>query len=75
VFFLTGQELFKGDVGMNLYEYDLGNRPGHKIIRVSAGDASALGAMCGVCSAGAKTARMCTSLLRGCLRGSKQLRG
>jgi hypothetical protein len=37
VFFLTEQELFKEDTGMNLYEYNFANRPGHKLVRVSTG--------------------------------------
>jgi hypothetical protein len=40
VFFLTGQELFAGDMGENLYEYDFDNPEGHKIMRVSTGSAS-----------------------------------
>ncbi len=36
-FFLTEQELFKEAKGMNLYEYDFANRPGHKVLRVSTG--------------------------------------
>jgi len=35
--FLTTQELFKGATGANLYEYDVHDRPGHKLIRVSVG--------------------------------------
>jgi hypothetical protein len=40
VFFLTEQELFAGDTGMNLYEYDFDNPSGRKIIRVSGGSAA-----------------------------------
>jgi hypothetical protein len=40
VFFTTSQELLKGATGENLYEYDFHNRPGHKIMRVSAGSAT-----------------------------------
>jgi hypothetical protein len=36
-FFLTEQELFAGDTGKNLYEYDLDNPAGQKIVRVSTG--------------------------------------
>jgi hypothetical protein len=36
-FFLTEQELFAENVGMNLYEYDFDNRNGEKILRVSSG--------------------------------------
>jgi hypothetical protein len=39
VFFLTGQELFAGDTGQNLYEYDFDSPPGNKIVRVSMGSA------------------------------------
>jgi hypothetical protein len=35
VFFLTSQEMFKGDIGMNLYEYDF-NAPEHqRVLRIS----------------------------------------
>jgi hypothetical protein len=37
VFFLTSQELLKGAVGENLYEYDFSAAAGEKISRVSAG--------------------------------------
>jgi len=37
VFFLTGQELFAGATGENLYEYDFDNPAGEKVVRVSAG--------------------------------------
>jgi hypothetical protein len=37
VFFLTEQELFEGNKGMNLYEYDFDNPQGRKIVRVSQG--------------------------------------
>lgn len=37
VFFLSAQELFAGDTTVGLYEYDFGNRPGHKILRVAMG--------------------------------------
>jgi hypothetical protein len=40
VFFLTTQELFAGDQGTNLYEYDFENRPGHQLLRVSTGSAT-----------------------------------
>ncbi len=36
-FFLTNQELFPGDTGTNLYEYDFDNPAGEKIVRVSSG--------------------------------------
>lgn len=36
-FFLTEQELFAGDAGMNLYEYDFDNPSGEKVLRVSSG--------------------------------------
>jgi hypothetical protein len=36
-FFLTEQELFKEDTGLNLYEYDFDNPAGRKIVRVSIG--------------------------------------
>jgi hypothetical protein len=39
VFFLTGQELFAGDTGSNLYEYDFDNPPEKQIVRVSMGSA------------------------------------
>ncbi len=39
VFFLTGQELFAGDTGLNLYEYDFDSVLGRKIVRVSMGSA------------------------------------
>jgi hypothetical protein len=39
VFFLTEQELFAGDSGMNLYEYDFNGKYGAKIVRVSTGSA------------------------------------
>ncbi len=37
VFFLTEQELFAGDKGMNLYEYDFDDLEGAKVVRVSMG--------------------------------------
>jgi hypothetical protein len=37
VLFTTKQELFAGDTGENLYEYDFDNREGEKIVRVSGG--------------------------------------
>ncbi len=37
VVFLTEQELFAGDTGMNLYEYDFDNPAGQKIVRISMG--------------------------------------
>jgi hypothetical protein len=37
VFFLTEQELFAGDRGMNLYEYDFDDLVGAKVVRVSMG--------------------------------------
>jgi hypothetical protein len=40
-FFMTSQELLKGAVGENLYEYDFHNRPGHKIVRLSVGPEAA----------------------------------
>jgi hypothetical protein len=36
-FFLTEQELFKGNTTMNLYEYDFDNPTGQKIVQVSSG--------------------------------------
>jgi hypothetical protein len=36
-FFLTEQELFTEDTGMNLYEYDFDNPEGNKVLRVSSG--------------------------------------
>ncbi len=39
VFFLTGQELFAGDTGLNLYEYDFDGVLGRKVVRVSMGSA------------------------------------
>jgi hypothetical protein len=39
VFFLTEQELFAGDRGMNLYEYDFDGKYGAKVVRVSQGSA------------------------------------
>ncbi len=47
VFFLTGQELFSGAVGTNLYEYDFDNPKGEKVVRVSA-DPAAPGVEAGV---------------------------
>ncbi len=40
VFFVTEQELLSGDTTQNLYEYDFGNRVGHKIVRASAGSST-----------------------------------
>jgi hypothetical protein len=40
VFFLTTQELFAGDTGENLYDYDFDNPEGHKVVRVSTGSAA-----------------------------------
>jgi hypothetical protein len=37
VFFLTSQELFAGDTGQNLFEYDFNNPAGQKVLRVSTG--------------------------------------
>jgi hypothetical protein len=37
VFFLTEQELFAGNKGMNLYEYDFDDLVGAKVVRVSIG--------------------------------------
>ncbi|MGA2162838.1 MAG: hypothetical protein ABSH36_00035 [Solirubrobacteraceae bacterium] len=37
VFFLTEQELFAGDIGKSLYEYDFDNPSEEKIVRVSGG--------------------------------------
>ena len=36
-FFLTEQELFEGDTGENLYEYDFDDPVGEKVVRVSGG--------------------------------------
>jgi hypothetical protein len=40
VLFLTTQELFAGDTGENLYDYDFANPEGHKVVRVSNGSAA-----------------------------------
>jgi hypothetical protein len=42
-FFLTEQELFKGDTATNLYEYDFNNPKGEKIVRVSGGSSEVQG--------------------------------
>jgi hypothetical protein len=40
VFFLTSQELFAGDAGENLYEYDFDNPEGQKIVHIPSGSGS-----------------------------------
>jgi hypothetical protein len=40
VFFLTSQELFAGDKGENLFDYDFDNPEGHKIVQVSTGSST-----------------------------------